>query len=148
MDDPKTRQDFSRLAVSTRGQSKRLAKYILARLEEDAADRPCDPQTDPGTIEHILPENPSDDWRETFAPDLWESSVYRLGNLTLLEASHNRDVGNAVYAEKIIAYGRSRYALSRQVPGMAPEHWTPELMDARQARLAARATHLWRSDFA
>ena len=148
VDDPKTRQDFSRLVVSTRGQSKRLAKYILARLEEDAADRPCDPQTDPGTIEHILPENPSDDWRETFAPDLWESSVYRLGNLTLLERGSNRDVGNAVYADKIIAYGRSRYALSRQVPDMAPEHWTPELMDARQARLAARATHLWRSDFA
>lgn len=148
VEDEKFRQDFSRLVVSTRGQNRRLAKYILARLEQDAADRPCDPDTDPGTIEHILPENPSDDWRETFAADLWESSVYRLGNLTLLEASPNRDIGNAGYAEKIIAYGKSRCALSRQVPDMAPEHWTPELMDARQDRLAARATHLWRSDFA
>lgn len=136
------------LVVSTSGQRRKLAKYILSRLEQDAADRPCDPETDPGSIEHILPENPSDEWRGTFAPDRGESSVYRLGNLTLLEQSHNRDIGNAVYAEKIIAYGRSRYALSRQVPDMAPEYWTPELMDARQGRLAARATHLWRSDFA
>lgn len=148
VDDIKTKQDFATLVVSTSGQRRKLAKYILARLEQDAADRPCDPETDPGSIEHILPENPSDEWRETFAPHRWESSVYRLGNLTLLEQSHNRDIGNAVYAEKIIAYGRSRYALSRQVPDMAPEHWTPELMDARQGRLAARATHLWRSDFA
>ena len=148
VDDTKTQQDFSFLAVTTRGQSKRLAKYILARLEADVAKRPCDPETDPGTIEHILPENPSNDWKETFDPERWESSVYRLGNLTLLESSHNRDIGNSAYGEKINAYAKSRYALSSQIPELAPEQWTPELLDGRQARLASRATHLWRSDFA
>ena len=148
VDDVKTRQDFSRLAVSTRGRSKRLAKYILARLEQDAAGRACDPETDPGSIEHILPENPADDWRDTFDPGRWEESAYRLGNLTLLERSSNRQVGNAAYADKAAAYAGSRYALSRRVAEHAPEQWTPELLDARQNRLAARAAHLWRSDFA
>ena len=147
VDDVKTRQDFSRLAVSTRGRSKKLAKYILARLEQDAAGRACDPDTDPGSIEHILPENPSDEWRDAFDPDRWEETAYRLGNLTLLERTANRTIGNAAYADKAVAYARSRYALSRQIPEDAPEQWTPALLDARQNRMAARAAHLWRSDF-
>ena len=147
VDDVKTRQDFSRLAVTTRGQRKRLAKYILARLEQDAAGRACDPDTDPGTIEHVLPENPSDEWRDTFDSTRWEEAAYRLGNLTLLERSANRRIGNAAYPDKAGAYAASRYALSRQIPELAPEHWTPELLDDRQMRLADRAAHLWRADF-
>ena len=125
VDDVKTRQDFATLAVSTSGQRRKLAKYVLARLEQDAADRPCDPETDPGSIEHILPENPSDEWRETFAPDRWESSVYRLGNLT--PAGAEPQPGD---------------------PGPGARTLEPELLDARQRRLASRAAHLWRSDFA
>ena len=147
VDDVKTRQDFSRLTVTTGGRRKRLAKYILARLEQDAAGRACDPDTDPGTIEHVLPENPSDEWRDTFDSDRWEDAVYRLGNLTLLERGANREIGNAAYPDKAGAYAASRYALSRQIPELAPEHWTPELLDTRQAHLAARAAHLWRADF-
>ena len=148
VDDERTRQNFALLAVNTRGQRKKLAKYILARLERDAAGRACDPETDPGTIEHILPENPVDAWEEAFPAERWEASVYRLGNLTLLEPAANRNVGNSVYTGKLDAYRNSAYALTRQLPEMAPERWTPELMDERQRRIAERAVHLWRSDFA
>ena len=148
VDDERTRQNFALLAVNTRGQRKKLAKYILARLEQDAAGRACDPETDPGTIEHILPENPVDAWEEAFPAERWEASVYRLGNLTLLEPAANRNVGNSVYTGKLDAYRNSGYALTRQIPETAPERWTPELMDERQRRLAERAVHLWRSDFA
>ena len=77
----------------------------------------------------------------------WEETAYRLGNLTLLERTANRTIGNAAYADKAAAYARSRYALSRQIPEDASEQWTPALLDARQNRMAARAAHLWRSDF-
>ena len=149
VDDERTKQNFALLTVRTRGQRKKLAKYILARLEQDAADgRACDPETDPGTIEHILPENPADAWEEAFPAERWEASVYRLGNLTLLESAANRRVGNDDYAGKLDAYRRSSYALARHIPEMAPEAWTPELVDERQRRLGERAVHLWRSDFA
>ena len=148
VDDDRTRQNFALLVVNTRGQRKKLAKYVLARLEQDAAGRACDPETDPGTIEHILPENPVDAWEEDFPAERWEASVYRLGNLTLLEPAANRNVGNSVYTGKLDAYRNSIYALTRRLPEMAPERWTPELMDERQRRLAERAMHLWRSDFA
>ena len=148
MDDVKMAQDFALLSVNTRGSRRKLAKYILARLEEDAADRACDPDTDPGTIAHVLPENPVEAWSESFPPGAWEASMYRLGNLTLLEASANRAVGNATYGEKRAAYEGSAYVLTRSIPQMAPEQWTPELVDERQRQMAARAVHLWRSDFA
>ena len=149
VDDERTKQNFALLTVGTRGQRKKLAKYVLARLEQDAAGgRACDPETDPGTIEHILPENPADAWREAFPAERWEASVYRLGNLILLESAANRRVGNDAYPGKLDAYRRSRYTLARQIPEMAPETWTPELVDQRQRRLAERAVHLWRSDFA
>ena len=146
--DEKMRQDFAGLAVGTSGRQRKLARYILARLEQDAAGKACDPDTDPGTIEHVLPENPSDAWGKVFDPAMWEASAYRLGNLTLLESAANRRVGNAGYRDKLEVYGGSTYALTRQIPQMAPEEWTPELLNERQIRLAARAVHLWRSDFA
>ena len=148
VDDEKMRQDFALLNVKTRGARKKLAKYILARLEHDAAGRPCDPDTDPGTVEHILPENPSETWAEMYPPEKWENSVSRLGNLTLIEAPVNKEVGNKAYPDKQAAYARSIYALTRRIAEMAPEEWTPEFVDARQKQLAARAVHVWRADFA
>lgn len=146
--DGKFVQDFALLATDTGGQRKKLAKYILARLEADASGRACDPDTDPCTIEHILPENPPDYWAEHFPRERWEAAVYRIGNLTLLEPALNREVGNAGYAQKLIAYAQSAYALTRRIPEMAPEYWTLDLLDVRQRRLADRAVHLWRADFA
>ena len=87
-------------------------------------------------------------WGETFVPERWKVSMYRLGNLTLLEAAANRTVGNAAYADKCAAYNKSSYVLTKRIPEIAPEQWTPELVDERQRQLAARAVHLWKSDFA
>ncbi|MGH7794580.1 MAG: DUF262 domain-containing protein [Candidatus Binatia bacterium] len=148
VDDDKFEQDFTLLAVDTGGQRKKLAKYMLARLESDRSGRECDPETDPGTVEHVLPENPSDSWSATFSHEQWEANIYRLGNLTLLEAPSNRSVGNGDYPEKRTAYAQSAYVLTRDVAETAPEQWTPELLEARQRRLAQRAVHLWRADFA
>lgn len=148
VDDARFRNDFALLSVDTGGQRKKLVKYILARLEEDVSGRSCDPDTDPATIEHILPENPLDDWSQPFPREKWEAAVYRLGNLTLLESAANRHVGNATFADKLGAYSQSAYTLTRKIPEIAPEQWTLDLLEARQQRLAERAIHLWRADFA
>ena len=79
--------------------------------------------------------------------DKWEDSIYRLGNLLLLEGAANRRIGNDDYAQKLQAYEQSGYALPRELAQRAPEEWTLAQLDARQARMAQRAVHLWRSDF-
>lgn len=148
VDDVRFEQDFATLAPDSAGQGKKLIRHILARLEADASQRPCDPDTDPGTAEHILPENPSAPWEVTFPRDLWERSIDRLGNLTWIEPALNRQVGNADFATKRDAYRGSRYALSNRLPDEVGEDWTPAHIDARQQQMARRAVHLWRSDFA
>jgi hypothetical protein len=148
VDDGKFEQDFARFTVDTGGQRKRLAKYILSRLERDASGRAVDPDTDPASIEHILPENPLDAWEATFPRERWELAVYRLGNLTLLEPGVNRRIGSGEYAAKVIEYGRSAYAITRALPAIAPQEWTSDLVDDRQRRLAVRAVQIWRADFA
>jgi hypothetical protein len=147
VNDTKFQQDFFVLNYPTYGQPKKLVKYILARLETDLSGRACDPETDPGTIEHILPENPSEVWDESFPKLNQDDYLYCLGNLTLLESSLNRRIGNGSYREKIDLYRQSAYALTKTLPDSAPEEWTPEHVDARQKRFAERAVHLWRVDY-
>ena len=148
VDDARFEQDFARLAPDSAGQGKKLIRYVLARLESDASGRACDPDADPGTVEHILPENPSAAWEAEFPRDSWQRSIDRLGNLTWLEPALNRQVGNADFPTKRDAYRQSRYQLSQSLPDSVGDEWTPARLDARQAQMARRAVHLWRADFA
>lgn len=145
--DEKFRSDFEIRQFSPSSQGKKIAKYILCKLESDADGKARDFETDPGTIEHILPENPSEEWESSFPRPRWEDWVYRLGNLTLLEASFNRDLNNMPYSTKVSVYATSAYQLNQQIAVDAPEAWTPNQIENRQKKMAQRALHLWRADF-
>ena len=147
VDDDRFRSDFARLSVRAGGQRRKLAKYILCRLEADARGRPCDHETDPATIEHILPQNPADEWSGSFPEQQWEAAADRLGNLTLIESGLGRSLGNESFAGKLPAYAGSGYALTNRIPELAPEEWTLALLEKRQRELSRRAAHLWRADF-
>ncbi|MCL4240071.1 MAG: DUF262 domain-containing protein [Dehalococcoidia bacterium] len=147
VEDEKFRQDFSLLTIETTGQKKRLVKYILSRLESDASNRAVDFETDPATIEHVLPENPNADWDATFSDDEKDANLYRLGNLTLMEAGPNRAIANKPYADKLPVYQTSTYELTKALPNLAPTEWTPALVAERQRQLASRAARVWRIDY-
>ena len=72
--------------------------------------------------------------------------VHRLANLVPLEARTNRRIGNLDSAEKVAAHAESAYAMTRAVAAMAPEEWTPALLEHRQRWMAKRAATLWRCD--
>lgn len=143
-DDP-FRANFAYLSIDTGKQKRRLVRYILLMLESQASGAHRDFADDPGTIEHILPESPSEAWNESWTLEAQDACRYRLGNLTLLEASINRDLGQADFETKREAYARSQYALSRGI--VAPE-WTQAALTHRQEQLAEQAARLWRADFA
>lgn len=141
-------QAFVDMEVSTSGQKKKLAKYILCHLEQDAAGKTCDYLTDAGTIEHILPENPGAEWDSDFPPERQDKFIYRVGNLALLEAAKNREIGTSEYPRKVEVYCESSYVTTRKIAEeIAPEAWSPEFIKKRQLAMANRAQHLWRSDF-
>ncbi|MCU0569801.1 MAG: HNH endonuclease family protein [Oculatellaceae cyanobacterium Prado106] len=125
--DEKFSQDFSLLSISTKGQ-KKLVRYILWKLEIDASERQ-DISEDGFSIEHILPESPTDDWRENFSEAQIEEMTYRLGNLTPLEPNLNRQVGNESYSVKQEVYRQSVYRLTQNI---LAEEWVVYALAARQ----------------
>ena len=147
VDDGTFQSNFAVFAAAARGPRRKLVKYILCQLEEALEGGIRDPETDAGSIEHVLPQNPSGDWSEGFTGQELERAIDRIGNMTLLEPAANWHAGSASYAEKRLEYERSAYALTRQVAEMAPEEWTFAHVEERQRRLAQRAVQVWRSDF-
>ena len=127
----------------------RCFQYFSGQLEDDAdgVERQRDAETDPASIEHILPQNPAGGWTDAFTATEIQAAAERIGNATLLEPALNREIASAPYADKRPAYERSAYALTRQVVEMAPEEWTFAFVEKRQQHLAQRAVHVWRSDF-
>ncbi|MBF0172513.1 MAG: DUF262 domain-containing protein [Magnetococcales bacterium] len=145
--DEKFMQDFSSLSLSGKGQQHKLVKYILVKLENQLSGGSLDHETDPGTIEHILPENPLEEWDVMFPESEWDASRYRLGNMTLLQAKDNRQIGNGDYGRKVNLYQKSGYILSSQLAEFAPEVWTPALLEKRQKELARVAVRQWRLSY-
>ena len=146
VDDERFVRDFAAKEIETQGRRKRLAKYILCQLEGDASGQSLNWETDMGTIEHVLPENPSGDWDGLFPPDRQKDFIYRLGNLALLEPGINRDARNALFDQKQGLFAKSAYAGARDLAS-GPSEWTPAVLTVRQERMAQRAAHIWRSDF-
>ncbi len=141
-------REFGALDLDTSGQRKRLVKYVLCHLEADASGVARDWETDPGTIEHVLPENPSGSWDEAFSPERQKDFVYRVGNFLLLESSINRNCQNVEFAQKLRLYASSAYGLTKGLAEAGVAEWNPATLGERQSRMADRAVHVWRADFA
>jgi hypothetical protein len=146
VDDEKFVRDFSHKEMDT-SRRKKVVKYLLCELETDASGRRHDWEIDPATIEHILPENPSALWDESFNPDRQKDFIYRLGNLVLLESSLNRECQNGSFEDKQTQYGRSHYVSAKALSQSDQADWSPAALAQRQERIARRAAHVWRADF-
>jgi hypothetical protein len=127
---------------TTTARNRRIARYILFKVERQLTGHEWDFNSDRYTLEHILPEHPTEAWT-SFSDDDVDRFVYRLGNFTLLPATRNRDIGNAVYSDKLPLYTTSEFELTRRVAEENRE-WTPERIAARQNWLANQATGIWR----
>ena len=139
--DHKFQQDFSFLTISTKGR-KKLAQYILAKLEEHECGHPIERNS--FSIEHILPESASESWRRTFTDTQLDEMTDRLGNLTLLEPNFNRELGNHPYAVKQQTYQKSRYRLTQSI---SAQEWAADSLVDRQNHLARQAVQIWQADF-
>jgi hypothetical protein len=146
VEDENFRSSFSTKTIITgSGQNNRLVRYILFSLENQLSNKDYDFEDSTATIEHIVPENPGEQWERFFSPEEQESAVYRLGNLTLLEVSKNRECGNASYEDKLKVYQTSAYRLTAQETNFS--EWTPKTLQKRQERMAKWATAIWRVDY-
>ncbi len=143
LNDVDFKNDFSTIALNTR-KNKKLIRYILFEIENQISNNSYDFEEHSATIEHILPENPSEKWESYFPRSELDNYVVRLGNYTLLEATKNRDIGNKLYEEKISVYESSGFEMTKKIS--YPE-WTPFFLDKRQSDLAKIATSIWKISY-
>lgn len=130
---------------TTSSRNNRVVRFILFRLEAQLSEQYFDFESAKYGIEHVLPENPNDGW-DQFDEQQREAATYRLGNMTLLATTANRDLGNSGYAEKRSAYQESDFAITRKLAEDF-DTWTVEKLRSRQGWMAKQATSIWRIDF-
>ena len=134
------KNDFASKSLSTK-RGKKIVRYILFNIENNISQSDYDFEENPGTIEHILPENGNENYLDNFPTSIHESLVYRLGNYTLLEVDKNRECGSLPFNEKKEIYSTSQYVMAKQVDA---NEWSPRSIDIRQERLANLASAIWR----
>jgi uncharacterized protein DUF1524 len=90
-------------------------------------------------LEHILPVNPASDWN--ISEEV--AAVYhkRLGNMVLLSAKQNVEIGNAGYDKNRPVLAASPFLLT--VEAAQSETWGATQIDVRQARMAELAPKVW-----
>ncbi|MFK7900844.1 MAG: DUF262 domain-containing protein [Cyclobacteriaceae bacterium] len=134
------KNDFASKSLSTK-RGKKIVRYILFGLENHLSHTDSDYEENPGTIEHVLPENGNDNYLADFPQAIHESIVYRLGNYTILEGDKNRECEILPFEDKKAIYATSQYQLSKEIRSNS---WTPNSIDLRQERLANYASTVWR----
>jgi len=131
-----------KIIKTTQSRNRRVVRYILCCLEKHVSGIESDFDSDTFNIEHVLPQNPQQGWQAFPERDL-ESYIYRVGNMTMLLSSPNREVSNNDYADKRLVFKNSKFQITQK---LAEENadWTPERLAARQRWMANQATSIWR----
>jgi hypothetical protein len=141
---PKDAQ-FKTEFASARVSQHYLARYYLRCLESQVTHEPNPeflPNEDPNTInlEHILPQNPGGGW--SHVPQETATALSRrIGNLVLLQAHKNAEIGNADFATKKVVFAKSGYQLTAEVARCS--NWDATEISKRQERLADLAVKTW-----
>lgn len=116
-------------------------KMILETLEESFEHKE---KVDlaPLTIEHVMPQGLTDEWREILGPEAAEihrTLLHTLGNLTL--TGYNAPLSNLPFERKQQILRDSHLELNRQIT--ASEVWDGPAIAGRAHSLAERVIRLW-----
>ncbi|MDO8748914.1 MAG: DUF262 domain-containing HNH endonuclease family protein [Candidatus Omnitrophota bacterium] len=140
--DEEFESSFAAKSITTKGKGAKLVRYILFSLENQISNKKYDFSDSSVTIEHILPENPSQSWESNFTIEEQIQFVFRLGNYALLEESKNKMCQNDFYPTKKEIYKTSSYKITAQ--DSVCDEWNPERISERQKKLAKYAKTVWK----
>lgn len=143
IDDERFKRDFAEKSIKTTdSRNKRIVRFILCEIEKYHTQNALDFTSDTFNIEHILPQNAPDNWGG-FSYEESTTFAYRLGNMTLLQANRNRDLGVEPYAHKREILRQSGFGITAKLANDYNE-WAIEQISHWQKWLANQATAIWR----
>ncbi|MCD6389145.1 MAG: DUF262 domain-containing protein [Desulfobulbaceae bacterium] len=130
---------------TTNSRNKKVVRYILFSIERHCSGSTYDFESATYSLEHILPEHPEQGW-DIFDDTHHTRCVYLLGNMALLAAATNRELGNKSYQEKKEIYLQSEFDTTRGISKHFAE-WTPDTIRSRQSWMAKQACSKWSVSF-
>ena len=133
--------DFSTKDFKNTSRNHKIVKYILSKIEAYKYRNEISSESDLYTIEHILPESADETWGD-FNQEEINRSVYRIGNLTLLEKKLNKDAGTLNYSDKKNFFMQSNCQITSSIPENY-DTWNENKVSARQKELAKDAKSIW-----
>jgi hypothetical protein len=147
-------KEFEEAFATARVSRAHLARYYLRAIEKTLTDDPqpeyvANEDVQDITLEHILPFEPTADWGVD--EETARAGQKLLGNMVLLKADQNRDVGNSDFVAKQRVYADSGYYVTKSVATTRvcePSKWTMQDIRNRQTELAKLAVKTWTLSFA
>ena len=125
------------------GGATRSAFAVLCELME-AEHREEAPARDRLTIEHVMPQKLTDEWKQALGEDAEEihgRHSDRLPNLTLSGDVTNTAMGTGTFAAKREVYRNSSIGITRSLADETA--WNEEALERRAQELARRALDRW-----
>ena len=136
---------FNHKTIVENTRNNKVIRYILGKIERfKGGSRDVSFSSETDTIEHILPQNPGEEWGEDNYD--FDALIYRLGNMCLLEKSYNRDLENKTYQQKAGVYRQSAFVTTKSIPDDYSE-WNSDAINRRQQQMGNCAKSIWKIDF-
>lgn len=105
-------------------------------------------------IEHIAPQTESGERLANgyckYDKDFYENYLHCVGNLLLIDNSHNSSIGNCVFGKKLESYTASSLSQQREIKDFSTKSfvgnslkWDKEAIDRRHDKLAEFVLKTW-----
>lgn len=136
---------FDQKSMVDNSRNTKIIKYVLGKIERyNGGLRDVNDGSELDTIEHILPQNPGPEWGDDNYD--FDSLIYRLGNMCLLEKKYNKDLQNASYDTKKAIYQESTFVTTNSIPDDYSV-WDRNTINKRQQKMGKSAKGIWKIDF-
>ena len=139
--DDEFRSEFVGFRLYLRSRLERT-RLVLRTLEQSFGHNEVPEFTDKITIEHIMPQTLSDDWKRDIGANALAVHVQWLdtiGNLTM--SGYNPNLSNLPFSEKKVILADSKFDLSASLQDF--DEWNDVTIQQRGTELAERAVSIW-----
>jgi len=122
----------------------KIAKYILRKIEV-SLDPTQEKFSERITLEHILPKNPDSEWKEYIKENgiKKDEIIDKIGNMTLLMGSANKQAQNKFFIEKRNNFYRKMTKLKINEDLANIQTWKEADVMKRQEFFADKAIKIW-----
>lgn len=122
------------LSMNFYGEANKYAKFILGKIEEHNTKVAVDFRNPMITIEHIMPQNLNDEWRNDLGDnyiDVHKRYLHNIGNLILTE--FNSEIGNKPFVTKKEKLSTS--SLNYRLDVINRENWNEASIEDHQKNM-------------